>query len=243
MTTQTSFSFGAMIKSGYNLFKNHAKFIILAGLATALVQILLQLIQSGAQTNRGGMLISLIVGLFVTLIGIVITIGWSKVFLKLSRGEGATWNTFKSEPALWIQFIKAYLWYIGYLIAYEAAAVIIFVIIAIIGFTTGINWLAIVGSILGGVAFVIVAVYFKVRYWFMNYVILDNPDMQSRSAFKHAGVITKGSELQLFGFMIVLGLVNLLGLICLVVGLAVSIPTAKLAEVKAYEYLKEKYSA
>jgi uncharacterized membrane protein len=60
--------------------------------------------------------------------------------------------------------------------------------------------------------------------------------------FKKAGAFTKGNLLQLLGFNIVTGLVNMLGLICLVVGLAVTIPTTKLAQVKVYEYLKEKHS-
>lgn len=243
MTTQTSFSFGAMIKSGYNLFKNHAKFIILAGIATVVVQLLLQLIQNGAQMNRGGFFIELIVTLFVAFVGLVIFIGWSKTYLKISRGEGATWNTLKSEPTLWLRFIKTYLWYIAYFIGYAVATTIVFIILAIIGFATGINWLALVGSILGGVAFIVTAVYFKVRYWFINYVILDNPDMHSRDTFKHAGLLTKGSLFQLFGFMVVLGLLNLLGIICLVAGLLVTIPTGELAKAKSYGYLKEKYSA
>ena len=232
-----------MIKSGYNLFKNHAKFIILAGIATIIVQSLLQLIQSGARMNREGFFLEFIVTIFVALVGLVISIGWSKVFLKISRGDGANWNTFKSEPALWLKFIKTYLWYIGYFIAYTLAASILFIIITIIGITTGTFWLGIVGAILAGIAFVGVAIYFKVRYWFLNYVILDNPEMRSRDTFKHAGLLTKGSLFQLFGFMVVLGLLNLLGLICLVVGLLVTIPTGEIAKAKTYEFLKEKYSA
>lgn len=232
-----------MIKSGYTLFKNHAKFIILAGLATTLVQILLQLIQSGAQTNRDGIFMGLIVGLFVVLIGLIITIGWSKVLLKISRGDGAAWNTFKSEPSLWIRFIKAYLWYIGYFIVYTVVASLVFAIITIIGFTANILWLGTTGAILGVIAFVLVSIYFTTRYQFLRYVILDNPEMRSRDTFRRAGAITKGSIIQLIGFAIILGFTNFLGFICLVVGLAVSIPTTKIAQVKVYEYLKEQYSA
>jgi hypothetical protein len=232
-----------MIKSGYHLFKSHAKFIILAGLATVVVQLLLQLIQDGAQTNRGGMLVGLIVGLFVALIGIIITIGWSKVLLKISRGEGAVWNDFKSQPALWLRFIKGYLWYIGYFVVYAVVASIIFIIIAVIGLATHIGWLSTLGLVLGAVAFVLVSIYFSIKYQFLKYVILDNPEMRSRDTFRRAGAITKGSLVQLLGFAIVLGLVNLLGLICIVIGLIVSIPTTKIAQVKVYDFLKEKYSA
>ncbi len=237
MNTQTSFSFGAMITSGYHLFKKHTKFIILAGLATVIVQILLQLIQNGARMNRGGF-IEILTMFFVGLIGLLIAIGWSKVFLKLTRNQVALWNDFKSEPKLWLVFIKTYLWYLAYFLAFAIAAVIIFALLAIIGFSTGITWLAITGIILGVIAFIVITVYFKVRYWFTDYVILDNQGLASHDIFKKSGSLTKGAFFKLFGFMIVLGLVNLLGLICLVVGLFVTIPTTKLAEVKLYEYLK-----
>ncbi len=243
MTTQTSFSFGAMIKSGYQLFKNHAKFIILAGLVTFIVEILLQLIQNGAQMSRGGFIVNMIVTFFVGIIGLIISIGWSKALLKIGRGNGATWNDFKSEPVVWLKFIKAYLWYFAYFIAYAFIASIAFIILAIIGFAANVHWLTLVGTILGTIAFVAVSIYFSTRYKFMKFVVLDNPLMRSRDMFKHAGLITKGSLIQLFGFTITLGFLNLLGLICLVVGLLVTIPTSKIAEVKVYEYLKEKYTA
>ncbi len=232
-----------MIKSGFNLFKNHATFLISAGLATVVVQILLKLIQNGAQTNRGGFFLNLIVGLFVTLIGIIITIGWAKVFLKISRGNGSVWNDFKSAPTLWLRFIKGYLWYIAYFVASTVVASIVFVILAVIGFTTNVMWLATLGTVLGIIALAGVSIYFSVRYQFLKYVIIDNPEMHSRETFKRAGALTKGSLLQLLGFAIVLGLVNLLGLICIVIGLFATIPTTKIAQTKVYDYLKEKYSA
>ena len=228
-----------MIKSGYHLFKNHAKFIILAGIATALAQLALQLIQSASQLNRGGG--SLLASLFVGLIGLIITIGWAKVLLKLVRGDGANWNDFKSQPEVWLRFIKAYLWYIGYMVAYGFIIALPFIIITIIGFFTN-DIVLTVGVILLSTALVVTAIYFGVRYQFLKYIVLDYPDTRSHDLFKKAGAITKGNLVQLLGFGIILGLVNLLGFICLVVGLAVTLPTTKLAQVKVYEYLKEKHT-
>jgi hypothetical protein len=232
-----------MLKSGYQLFKHHAKFIILAGLATGVVQLLLQLIQNGAKAGRGNFVIEILATLFVTLVGIIVSIGWAKVFLKIARGNGAVWNDFKSEPMLWLKFIKVYIWYIGYLVGYVFIAVVLFGIIAVLGKILGITWLHILGSVLSVISFVVAATYFTVRYQFLKYTILDYPELRSREVFKRAGMITKSSLLQLFGFNVTMALVNLLGLVCLVVGLIVSIPTTKIAEVKVYDYLKEKYSA
>ena len=49
--------------------------------------------------------------------------------------------------------------------------------------------------------------------------------------------LTRGHKWQLFGFVLLLLLINLLGLLALVVGLLVSIPVSTLAFVHAYRVL------
>jgi len=49
--------------------------------------------------------------------------------------------------------------------------------------------------------------------------------------------ITRGHKWQLFGFVLLLLLINLLGLLALVVGILVSIPVSTLAFVHAYRVL------
>jgi hypothetical protein len=244
MNTTNTFSNRQMIKAGWHIFKSHWKFIWLAGLATAIIQIVLQLIQNSANSNVGKHLIfSLIVFIFVFVIGIIITLGWSKVLLALVRSTPATWNTFKTEPNVWLQYIKVMLWYIGYFIMYAIIAALPGIILLIIGQAASVQVLTLIGTICFAIAFTVTAIYFATKYQFARYVVLDHPELSSRNIFRKSGALTKGILWKLFGFSIVLGLVNLLGLICIVIGLAFTIPATKLAQVKVYEYLKEKHSA
>jgi hypothetical protein len=243
MNTHASFSFSAMISSGWETFKRHWKFIILAGIATAIVEIALRIIQNGVGQGRGNWLIDLIAMLFIILVSIIITVGWSKVMLSLVRSGHTTWSTFKSEPVVWVRYVKAYLWYAAYMIGWTVLTVLPGAILTVIGLAADVQALIVIGVILGSIALVLTAIYFGIRYQFLRYVIIDYPELSGRNLFKKAGAITKGSLLQLLGFGVVVGLVNLLGLICIVVGLVVTVPATKLATVKVYNYLKEHHAA
>lgn len=239
MTTHQSFSMGAMIKEGFSLFKKHAKFLVLAGLATFFIQLVLQL----ASMGRAGFFGDLVINLVVAFIGILITVGWTKVFLSIIRAGNTSWSTFKTEPSVWLRFIKTYLWYIAYFVAYTIIAAFVFIVVAVVGLIAGIPLLAFIGGTLSAITFVIVAIYFAVRYRFLKYMVLDYPELSSRNILRKSGAITKGSFWKILGFAIVLGLINLLGIICLVVGLLVTVPATHLAETKLYEFLKAKHSA
>jgi len=229
------------IKSAWHIFKKHWKFIILAIIATGLVQVILNLIQRGAAGS--GVFISLVASVFVGIIGIIIALGWSRVLLAFIRHDSANWDTFKTKSSVWIRYIKVMIWYILYLLMWAVAVVLPFGILMGIGALVGISVIVWVGAILGGLAFIIVATYFGVRYQFTNFATLDHPEMKSRDIFKKAGEITRGHLWKLIGFAAVLLLVNLAGLICLVVGLIVTIPVSKLAQAKMYDYLKGKKGA
>jgi uncharacterized membrane protein len=236
------FSFGAMIKSGWHTFKTHWKLIWLAGFATAIIQAILQMIQSSANNDSGEhKLFSILAVIFVFLIGLIIKLGWSKVFLGFVRSHTVTWNTFKTDPNVWLKYIKVMLWYIGYMIMYMIGGAVIGFILIIIGKLAGSQIVTVIGTVLAVIAFIVVAIYFSVKYQFTNYAVLDYPELSSRNVFRKSGALTKGNFWRLFGFAIVLALFNILGLICLVIGLAFTIPTSKIAMTKVYEFLKEKH--
>ena len=228
-----------MISSGWATFKKNWKFIILAGLATLIIQAFFQVIQRNLREHIFAMLLASIV---MMLLGIIISLGWSKIFLSLNRTGSATWATFETSRAEWLRAIKVFVWYILRFFYYIIITVIPFLIIALIGLLAHVHVLVIIGGILAYIAFLISAIYVGLRYQFMYYVALDNPGLRSKAIFKKAGELTKGNLLQLLGFGIVLGFYNLLGLICLVVGLAVTVPVSKLAHAKVYDFLKEKVS-
>lgn len=230
MNTQ-SFSFKEMLSGAWQLFKTHKRFIILASIATIVVNILLQIIQSNSGTL--GML-------FAVFISILLTIGWAQVYMTLIQNQSVSWNTFKSAPPVWLRFAKTYLWYIAYLIGYSLIVLVIPTIITIIGLVTANDALTVIGVISGSTAFVGVSIYFGVRYQFLKFSVLEHDTIASREIFKQSGLLTKGNFWKLFLFGMVLGLVNIVGLLCLGIGLFASIPTTKLAQAKVYFYLKSR---
>ncbi len=244
---KTSFSIGGLIKAAWRILKNNLGFIVLAGIATAIIQIALNIVQNGSQrgltqgthSGLGGLIVMLLTTVFVVLVGIIVSIGWTKVMLHLTRSGSASANDFKTKPAVWVRYIKAYIWYVAYFVVYMVAAVILFVILASIGTATHTTWLVITSAILGGIAAAVMATYITLRYQFLQYVILDYPDLSPTDMLKKASALSKGSLLQLLGFAIILGLINLLGLICIVLGLIITIPLTKIAHAGAYQYLKE----
>ncbi len=228
-----------MISSGYATFKKNWKFIILAGLATVVIEIILKILQRGVQ----GHAIAEIFGAIVSvIISILIGLGWCKVLLSLNRTGTATWSTFETDSATWLRAIKVFVWYVLRFAYFFVISVLPFLIVALIGYLTHVHVVVVIGGVLAYATFLVSAIYVALRYQFMYYVALDNPGLRSKAIFKKAGELTKGNLLQLLGFGIVLGFYNLLGLICLVVGLAVTVPVSKLAHAKVYDFLKEKVS-
>ncbi len=233
MNIQT-FSTKEMLRSSWHLFKSNKRFIISAAAITIIINFLLQIIQSNSGTLGA---------LFTFFISILITIGWTKIFLGIISNESVSWNTFKSEPVVWLRFIKTYIWYILYIIGYSVVVLLVPTIITIIGLVAGIDAMVVIGVILGSTAFVFITIYFGVRYQFLKFTALEYPDLTSRDIFKKAGALTDGIFWKLFLFGMVLGLVNILGFVCLVIGLFATIPTTKIAQAKVYHYLKSKHSA
>jgi hypothetical protein len=237
---QTLFPINSLLKESWNIFVKHWKFIITAGLATIVVNLILQAIQNSVSYARGNFLISLLAIFLVVLAGIIIKIGWSRILLDLVRSSAANWNDFKSKPTLWLQFVKAHVWLWLYTMLLMIVTAIPGAVIATIGFFTAIDAILVTGVVIGSTGLVLSATYMGIRYQFLNFAVIDFPDLSSHAVFKKAGAITRGHLLQLLWLGVVLGAVNLLGLVVLLVGLAVTIPVTKLAQTKAYELCKSR---
>jgi uncharacterized membrane protein len=92
-------------------------------------------------------------------------------------------------------------------------------------------------AVLGGLILLIIpGIFWAVRFSLSPLIIVDGK-MGPVVAMKESYHITKGHFWKLLGFWIVVGLVNLLGLICLGVGLIVTVPVTTLASVYAYRSL------
>ena len=96
----------------------------------------------------------------------------------------------------------------------------------------------VVGLILLIVPGVILALMFS-----MTSFLIVSRDMKAIDAIKESMRITEGNRLELFLLMIALLGINILGAICLVVGLLVSVPVSLFALISAFRALEQKASA
>ena len=88
----------------------------------------------------------------------------------------------------------------------------------------------------GLILLIIPGIIWAIQFCFYEYLIVDR-GFGPVDALKKSSEITKGVKWDLFAFGILLGIINLLGFICLVVGLFVTIPTTMVAMVFVYRKL------
>jgi uncharacterized membrane protein len=91
--------------------------------------------------------------------------------------------------------------------------------------------------IVGGLILLIIpGIFFALRLQFTCYLIVDK-NLGPVEAVKTSWKITKGNTWNLFFFGILLGLINILGFLCLIVGLFITVPLTMLATTFVYRRL------
>jgi uncharacterized membrane protein len=92
-------------------------------------------------------------------------------------------------------------------------------------------------SVLGGCLLLIIpGIIFAVRLMFVNYIAAEK-HISPMVALSESKRITKGYRWKIFGFLCVMGLINLLGLLCLIVGVLYTAPLTILATAILYKKL------
>lgn len=89
----------------------------------------------------------------------------------------------------------------------------------------------------GLVLLIVPGVILMIRLGFYKYLIVDKKDISIGQAMRESMIITKGVTWKLFLFTILLGLVNILGFLCFVAGLLVTIPLSAIAFAYVYDKL------
>jgi uncharacterized membrane protein len=92
--------------------------------------------------------------------------------------------------------------------------------------------------VVGIILLIVPGIIWALRYCFVPYLIMDK-GLDVAASLKESARITYGHKWQLFWLAILMALVNILGFICLFVGLLVSIPVTALAFVHAYRTLSK----
>ncbi len=88
----------------------------------------------------------------------------------------------------------------------------------------------------GMILLIVPGIYWAIKYQYYGYLIIDK-NLGAIDALKKSAELTDGVKGDLLGFGVVLGLVNLVGLLVLGIGLLATIPTAWVAQAYVYHKL------
>ncbi len=100
--------------------------------------------------------------------------------------------------------------------------------------------LLVILSIFGGFLLLIIpGIIFLVRLMFVKFITTEK-EITPRMALRESKRITKGYRWKLFFLMCVLILINIVGLICLIVGVFITAPLTTLAFAVAYKKLSQR---
>jgi uncharacterized membrane protein len=90
--------------------------------------------------------------------------------------------------------------------------------------------------VLGIILLIVPGIIFGLMFMFAQYIVIDK-EIGPIEAMKESKKITDGHKWNLLGLCLLLALINILGAICLLVGLLVTIPVTSLALIRAYRTL------
>lgn len=96
--------------------------------------------------------------------------------------------------------------------------------------------------VIGLILLIVPGIILALMFMFVSYIVIDR-SMGPIEALQESRRITDGHKWNLLGFALALIGINILGLLCLVVGLLVSVPVSSLAIVHAYRVLSAKAGA
>lgn len=88
----------------------------------------------------------------------------------------------------------------------------------------------------GAILLIIPGIIWAIQFQFFTYFVIDR-ELNPIAALKKSSAITKGVKWNLLGFGLLVGLINLAGLLCLAIGLFITVPTTMVAIAFIYRSL------
>ncbi|MEK7510623.1 MAG: DUF975 family protein [Patescibacteria group bacterium] len=208
------------LRFGWETFKKRPWLLILA----LAIGVVIEGVTTMIEEATAGDVVAATLGILVALlISMVYAVGHTHLFLKAHDAPAAA-----RVKDLW--YPKAY-W------RFLCTSVLLWLFI-------GLPYLALVLLKLPDVVLAILiipALVVSLVFGFALYLVVDK-DLGPIDALKESARITKGHRLQIFFLLLAVIGINLLGLLALVIGLLVTIPTTVLAMVHAYRTLSETLS-
>jgi len=96
-------------------------------------------------------------------------------------------------------------------------------------------------TLVGFLLLFVPGIIFSIKYSFYNFFIIDK-GLPATDAIRASGEITKGNKWNLLLFGLLLGLINILGVVALILGLFITIPLTWIANAYIYRKLSTGYT-
>jgi uncharacterized membrane protein len=233
-----TFSIEDAVFESWGIFKNNKKVLILATLVLLLAQIVLG--GSGSKFNyTPGQEISsffsnmdmgsFVLYLLVAAVVIFLSAGYFKILLKINDNvPTSAKEIFQHTELFW---------------KYAGVTIVFFLMRMVIPIVTVLFMLLSIYSLYFIFALpvaifvsIVLVFYFFLKFGFALILVVDK-GLGPIQALKESSLLTHGVKWKLIFFTIAVGFINLLGLLCLGVGILVSWPVSMLAYVHVYRFL------
>ena len=100
----------------------------------------------------------------------------------------------------------------------------------------GVTLLTLLIVVVGFLLLIIPGIIWSIKYSMAMYCLVDKK-LGVKESLKMSAELTRGVKWQLFGFWLVLGLINLAGFLALVIGMVITVPLTMLAQAHVYRHL------
>ena len=201
------FSPGAALRFGWATFKKRPGFFILAGLVILLISAAVSAVTTGIDATISGSADE------PSIVGSLLN---TALGVLVSMGATAFYLHAHDNPE---GATLSSLWHPRPFWKYLLASLLLGITIAI-----------------GFLLLIVPGIIFTLMFLFTTFIVIDR-EFGPIEAMKESHRITRGHKLPLLGFLLLLMLINLGGLLAFVVGLLVTIPVSSLAVTHAYRVL------
>ncbi|WP_027339089.1 hypothetical protein [Halonatronum saccharophilum] len=227
--SEVKFYVDGAISFGWKLFKENWGFLIGVFIINLLIIIIPEFfIEAMLISNVGLFLIVNLLHLFVIY---MVEIGYLKILITLARGEGdrlEVMELFRNYHLFFKYFVGILLY--GLIVAIGVVTPIIISILFVS------DLIFFFGVVLG----VIIGIILAIKFFFVDYFIVDQ-ELGPLEALERSAEVTEEIKGELFLFMIVILLINIVGALVLLLGLLVTVPVTGLAMAYVYCKLNEDY--
>jgi uncharacterized membrane protein len=237
----TKFSKREAIQFGWKMAKSNLGFFV----GLMIIWFLISIVFSGISQRvmEANFLLGIILGIVFFVLYVIVRMGFVKISLKFCDNEKAKFSDLFSQSRLFFKFLFATALYnliISVLIGVPIVPIIlgiIYLFTKYLLFAKSIYSLIIFGGalLLILVLLIVVGIILRIRFSFYTYFVIDKNSGPIES-LRRSFIITKEAVWDLFVFSLMLIGINLLGALCLLIGLFATIPTTMIA--KAFVYRK-----